>query len=182
MTPTPKTPAMADNGEPQFCDQSGCLRRVFPPYIYCDSHQDKSSTPVQPQADTVEQILREAKEKTQSDDPLVHVAWLIDGIGVYLRTNGKRGHSVEDCKRYVVSSVSALLHTEREAAYQRGRIDEAKTCEQTKRHDHSQVRQVLLQSVLHLIEVREKADGGTISAIKLRRAIARLTTTDKDKP
>lgn len=29
-----------------YCQQSGCLRIVFAPHIYCDMHQDKSSTPL----------------------------------------------------------------------------------------------------------------------------------------
>lgn len=29
-----------------FCNQPGCIRHVFEPYLYCDQHQDKSSTPL----------------------------------------------------------------------------------------------------------------------------------------
>lgn len=31
--------------EPQYCEQTHCLRKVFQPFIYCDKHQDRSSTP-----------------------------------------------------------------------------------------------------------------------------------------
>lgn len=30
---------------PRYCSDAGCLRKVLPPYIYCDKHQDNSSTP-----------------------------------------------------------------------------------------------------------------------------------------
>lgn len=36
---------MTDPTPIKFCEQDGCLRKVFSPYIYCDEHQDKSSTP-----------------------------------------------------------------------------------------------------------------------------------------
>lgn len=29
-----------------YCDQSGCLRKIFYPYLYCDKHQDNNSTPI----------------------------------------------------------------------------------------------------------------------------------------
>lgn len=29
----------------RFCEEIGCLRKVLSPSIYCDKHQDKSSTP-----------------------------------------------------------------------------------------------------------------------------------------
>jgi len=33
--------------EPRYCEDAKCHRKVLPPYIYCDTHQDKSSTPIQ---------------------------------------------------------------------------------------------------------------------------------------
>lgn len=29
-----------------YCDQTGCIRKVFEPHLYCDKHKDKSSTPL----------------------------------------------------------------------------------------------------------------------------------------
>lgn len=57
-----------------------------------------------------EEILEEARTKTDSKDPLVHIIWLIEGVRVHQVTNGERGHSVEDCKRYVLSNVLALIN------------------------------------------------------------------------
>lgn len=40
-------PPPADDAEPKFCEDPGCTRKVLRPYIYCDKHQDKASTPQQ---------------------------------------------------------------------------------------------------------------------------------------
>lgn len=29
-----------------YCEETGCIRKVFEPYIYCDKHQDNNSTPI----------------------------------------------------------------------------------------------------------------------------------------
>lgn len=43
--PTYPAPAPSNLEEPKFCAEIGCTRKVLPPYIYCDKHQDKNSTP-----------------------------------------------------------------------------------------------------------------------------------------
>ena len=30
----------------EYCHQTGCLRLVLKPHIYCEKHEDKNSTPV----------------------------------------------------------------------------------------------------------------------------------------
>ncbi len=34
----------------RYCNEVACIRKVFEPYIYCDKHQDKASTPLLPYA------------------------------------------------------------------------------------------------------------------------------------
>src|SRR4051812_26455238 len=50
-----------------------------------------------------------AATQTKSDDEVVHIAWLADGINVWYQTNGDRGNSPEEARRYIISSVTRLL-------------------------------------------------------------------------
>lgn len=34
-----------DNLKSHYCEMTGCIRKVFEPYLYCDTHQDHNSTP-----------------------------------------------------------------------------------------------------------------------------------------
>ena len=51
-------------------------------------------------------------KKTKSADPLAHLAWLVEGLELWHRSNGKHGHSPDDCKRFVISSAAHLLAKE----------------------------------------------------------------------
>lgn len=47
-----------------------------------------------------------ATTKTKSDDPIVQIAWLAQGIDLYHRSDGKRGHSPEKAMEYIISSIT----------------------------------------------------------------------------
>ena len=53
--------------------------------------------------DRVSAALTVASLTTQSDDPLVQLAWLIEGMGLWYKTEGKVGNSPMDTKRAVLS-------------------------------------------------------------------------------
>ena len=74
------------------------------------------STEKQIQAE-IDEALNEAENATKSDNDFTHLAWLIDGIEIHRKSDGKMGHSVQDAKRYVVSSAVRIVHR---------RVDEAK--------------------------------------------------------
>lgn len=58
--------------------------------------------------DKVLAILDEASNNTTSKNPLVHIVWLIDGIRIHQMTNGERGNSIHDVKKYVISNILRL--------------------------------------------------------------------------
>jgi hypothetical protein len=53
----------------------------------------------------IAEVLETAKTTHKSDDPLVHICWLIQGIDIHQKTDGKRGHSIQDAQRYVISNI-----------------------------------------------------------------------------
>ncbi len=61
----------------------------------------------------IEERVKIASTKTKSGDEVVHIAWLADGIDLWNRSNGKFGHSPEDARRYIISSVTRLIRTEK---------------------------------------------------------------------
>ena len=60
-----------------------------------------------------EERVKIASTETKSGDEVVHIAWLADGIDLWNRSNGKFGHSPEDARRYIISSVTRLIRTEK---------------------------------------------------------------------
>ena len=56
----------------------------------------------------VDEILKEASSKTKSDNDLVHIAWLIQGLDIWHKSGGKVGHSLEKCQRYVLNRITNL--------------------------------------------------------------------------
>lgn len=50
--------------------------------------------------------------KDGTSDSVVQIAWLVQGLDVYQRSNGKMGHSLEKTMHYVISSVTRLLDKE----------------------------------------------------------------------
>lgn len=61
----------------------------------------------------IEKRIKIASTETKSGDEVVHIAWLADGIDLWNRSNGKFGHSHEDARRYIISSVTRLIRTEK---------------------------------------------------------------------
>jgi len=64
-----------------------------------------SKSPTLPQKELtqqIEEVLEEAK-KTKSDNEIVQILWLIQGLDLWYRSKGKRGHSLEKVQRYVAS-------------------------------------------------------------------------------
>ena len=61
----------------------------------------------------IEERVKIASTGTKSGDEVVHIAWLADGIDLWNRSNGKFGHSPEDARRYIISSVTRLIRTEK---------------------------------------------------------------------
>lgn len=51
------------------------------------------------------EIAEEARAVVVSDDPLVHIAWLIHGLDIWHRTGGKLGHSLDKTVFYVTSNI-----------------------------------------------------------------------------
>lgn len=52
----------------------------------------------------LEDILKEAKT-TKSDNPIVHILWLAQGVDIYNRTDGQRGHSLDNAQKYIASQL-----------------------------------------------------------------------------
>lgn len=50
-----------------------------------------------------------ASNGTTSDDRVVQIAWLADGIDLWHKSNGQRGHSPVKARRFIISSMSRLL-------------------------------------------------------------------------
>lgn len=48
------------------------------------------------------------RTKTSSPNPLVHIIWLMDGVDLWHRTDGKFGHAIEDARRYMASQLVRL--------------------------------------------------------------------------
>lgn len=53
----------------------------------------------------IHDVLHAAKTQSKSTDRLVHICWLIDGIGLYQKSDGKFGHSIDKTKQYVISNI-----------------------------------------------------------------------------
>lgn len=70
----------------------------------------KPNTPKEEELETlIERRIKEASTATKSSDEVVHIAWLADGIDLWHRSNGKRGHSPTKARRYIISSVSRAI-------------------------------------------------------------------------
>ena len=54
--------------------------------------------------------------KSASSNELTHIGWLVQGLDVWHRSNGTRGHSSADAARYVISNVVRLIHQQRRQA------------------------------------------------------------------
>lgn len=54
-----------------------------------------------------------ATNHTKSKDEVVQIAWLADGIDIWHKSDGKRGHSPEQARHYIISSITRLLQSER---------------------------------------------------------------------
>ena len=63
---------------------------------------------ISPNNETIKE-LEIAETQTKSDDPLVHILWLVDGLDLHHRSKGKMGHNLGDTKRYVLAQTKALL-------------------------------------------------------------------------
>jgi hypothetical protein len=48
--------------------------------------------------------LAESKN-SKSEDDIAHLLWLAQGIDIWHRTNGSRGHSLEDAMKYLANSI-----------------------------------------------------------------------------
>lgn len=48
------------------------------------------------------------RTKTSSNNPLVHIIWLMDGVDLWHRSEGKFGHTIEDARRYMASQLVRL--------------------------------------------------------------------------
>ena len=74
-------------------------------------------------AEEIEQAIQtaidEAKNTTKSDNPVTHILWLVQGLDLWHRTNGKMGHSLDEVVRYVASSVIR----DKEAAVLAGKLE-----------------------------------------------------------
>jgi len=68
----------------------------------------------------IEERIKIASTQTTSKDRVVHIAWLADGKDIWNKSNGKRGHSPAEARRYIISSVSRLIAE----AETKARIDE----------------------------------------------------------
>lgn len=56
----------------------------------------------------VSDIVHAAGTQTKSADRLVHICWLIQGLDIHHRSDGKMGHSLEKTQRYVISNILRL--------------------------------------------------------------------------
>lgn len=70
----------------------------------------------------IEERIKLASTQTKSDDDVVQIAWLADGIDLWHRSGGERGHSPAEARRYIISSItrlvdSAVLEAENNARY-----------------------------------------------------------------
>jgi hypothetical protein len=59
--------------------------------------------------DLIEQRIKIASTESKSNDEVVQIAWLADGIDLWHRSDGKRGHSPAEAQRYIISSVTRLI-------------------------------------------------------------------------
>ena len=57
----------------------------------------------------IEERIKVASTQTKSNDDVVQIAWLADGIDLWHRSNGKMGHSPADARRYIISSISRYV-------------------------------------------------------------------------
>ena len=69
------------------------------------------NTPLQPESEKelealIAKRIEIATTKTKSDDPIVQIAWLAQGIDLWHRSDKKRGHSPEKAIGYIISSIT----------------------------------------------------------------------------
>jgi hypothetical protein len=62
----------------------------------------------------IEKRIKIASTETKSDDEVVQIAWLADGIDVWYQTNGERGNSPAAVRRYLISSITRLIAASRQ--------------------------------------------------------------------
>lgn len=67
----------------------------------------------------IEKRIKIASTETTSDDEVVQIAWIADGLDLWYRTKGERGHSPAQTRRYIISSVTRLLQQARVAEVER---------------------------------------------------------------
>lgn len=53
----------------------------------------------------ISDVLHAAHTQTKSGDWLVHICWLIQGLDMHHRSDGKFGHSLEKTQQYVISNI-----------------------------------------------------------------------------
>lgn len=54
-----------------------------------------------------------ADAKTESSDNVVHLAWLVQGLDLWHRSNGKMGHSPAEAQRFIISQATRLIESEK---------------------------------------------------------------------
>jgi len=53
----------------------------------------------------VEKVIEDTRSSSASTDPLVHIAWLVNGLDLYHRSGGTAGYTLDEAQRFVVSTV-----------------------------------------------------------------------------
>lgn len=81
---------------------------------------DKSNLDIEQK---IQSILDDAKNNTTSKDPITYIVWLIEGINIFQKTDGKLGNNIEQVKQYVVSNIVRLIEAEVEKAKQSSYLD-----------------------------------------------------------
>ena len=71
-----------------------------------------STNPPTDQDQLIQDRVDAAKNLTQSDDEVVQIAWIADGIDLWHRSGGKHGHSPDTARHYIISSVTRLIESE----------------------------------------------------------------------
>lgn len=56
-------------------------------------------------SERISDVLHAAHTQTKSGDALVHICWLIQGLDIHHRSDGKMGHSLEKTQQYVISNI-----------------------------------------------------------------------------
>lgn len=61
----------------------------------------------------IERRIKMASTETKSTDEVVQIAWLADGIDLWHRSSGKMGHSPANARRYIISSITRLIASQK---------------------------------------------------------------------